>query len=312
LVTPTLALAMRGRVLPADDRRVLEAFAAQAAVVLDRERLREQAGEARQLEQGNAIRTALLAAVSHDLRTPLASIRAAVGSLRQTDVTWSSDDQAELLATVDVATDRLERLIDNLLDLSRLQAGAVRPLTRAVSLDEIVPRATEGVPRERIRIDVPETLPLVNTDPGLVERVVANVVENALRYAPPGVPVVVSASDFGHAVELRVVDRGPGVPDEAKARMFEAFQRLGDSPAGDGVGLGLAVARGFVEAVGGTLSADDTPGGGLTMVIALPTAELAAPAGDRPVEGSQRIDPTDGVEKPPQDGRAVSVRGAAP
>ncbi len=276
MVAPTLALAMRGRVLPADDRRVLEAFAAQAAAVLDRERLRRQAGEARQLEQGNAIRTALLAAVSHDLRTPLASIRAAVGSLRQTDVKWTAEDQAELLATVDVATGRLERLIDNLLDLSRLQAGAVRPLSRPVSLDEIVPRATEGVPRDRIRIDVPEALPLVNTDPGLVERVVANVVENALRYAPPGVPVVVSASDFGHWVELRVVDRGPGVPDEAKARMFEAFQRLGDSPAGDGVGLGLAVARGFVETVGGTLSAEDTPGGGLTMVISLPTVELAA------------------------------------
>ena len=276
MVSATLALAMRGRVLPADDRRVLEAFAAQAAVVLDRERLRQQAGEARQLEQSNAIRTALLAAVSHDLRTPLASIRAAVGSLRQTDVQWTVEDQAELLATVDVATGRLERLIDNLLDLSRLQAGAVRPLSRPVSLDEIVPRATEGVPRDRIRIDVPEALPLVNADPGLVERVVANVVENALRYAPPGVPVVVSASDFGHRVELRVVDRGPGVSDEAKASMFEAFQRLGDSPAGDGVGLGLAVARGFVEAVGGTLSAEDTPGGGLTMVISLPTVELAA------------------------------------
>ncbi|HEY9377610.1 MAG TPA: ATP-binding protein, partial [Jiangellaceae bacterium] len=210
------------------------------------------------------------------LRTPLASIRAAVGSLRQTDVQWTVEDQAELLATVDVATGRLERLIDNLLDLSRLQAGAVRPLSRPVSLDEIVPRATEGVPRDRIRIDVPEALPLVNADPGLVERVVANVVENALRYAPPGVPVVVSASDFGHRVELRVVDRGPGVSDEAKASMFEAFQRLGDSPAGDGVGLGLAVARGFVEAVGGTLSAEDTPGGGLTMVISLPTVELAA------------------------------------
>ena len=277
MVSPTLALAMRGRVLPADDRRVLEAFAAQAAVVLDRERLRQQASEARQLEQGNTIRTALLAAVSHDLRTPLASIRAAVGSLRQTDVKWSAEDEAELLATVDIATTRLERLIDNLLDLSRLQAGAVRPLTRPVSLDEIVPRAVEGVPPERIRIDVPEALPLVNTDPGLLERVIANVIENALRYGPPETPVVVSASDFGHTVELRVVDRGPGVPDDFKAKMFESFQRLGDSPAGEGVGLGLAVARGFVEAVGGSLMADDTPGGGLTMVVSLPTADLNVP-----------------------------------
>ena len=311
VVSPTLALAMRGRVLPADDRRVLEAFAAQAAVVLDRERLRKQAGEARQLEQGNAIRTALLAAVSHDLRTPLASIRAAVDSLRQTDVTWSPEDEAELLATIDVATGRLERLIDNLLDLSRLQVGALRPLTRPVSLDEIVPRATESVPRERIHIDVPETLPLVNTDPGLVERVVANVVENALRYSPPSIPVVVSASDFGRTVELRVVDRGSGVSDEDKTRMFEAFQRLGDSPAGDGIGLGLAVARGFVEAVGGTLAAEDTPGGGLTMVVSLPTAEptVAVPPGHL-VEGSGPIEPENSVEKPPQDGRAVSARKA--
>jgi two-component system, OmpR family, sensor histidine kinase KdpD len=288
MVSPTLALAMRGRVLPADDRSVLEAFAAQAAVVLDRERLRQQASEARQLEQGNTIRTALLAAVSHDLRTPLASIRAAVGSLRQTDVKWSAEDEAELLATVDIATTRLERLIDNLLDLSRLQAGAVRPLTRPVSLDEIVPRAVEGVPPDRIRIDVPEALPLVNTDPGLLERVIANVIENALRYGPPETPVVVSASDFGHTVELRVVDRGPGVPDDFKARMFESFQRLGDSPAGEGVGLGLAVARGFVEAVGGTLLADDTPGGGLTMVVSLPTADLSV-SPERPVSAPSDV-----------------------
>jgi two-component system sensor histidine kinase KdpD len=296
MVSPTLALAMRGRVLPADDRRVLEAFAAQAAVVLDRERLRLQASEARQLEQGNAIRTALLAAVSHDLRTPLAAIRAAISSLRQTDVTWSREDQAELLTTVDVATGRLQRLIDNLLDLSRLQAGALRPLTRPVSLDEIVPRATEGVARDRIRIDVPETLPLVNTDPGLVERSVANVVENALRYSPPDSPVVVSASDFGHTVELRIVDRGPGVPDDAKPRMFEAFQRMGDSPSGDGVGLGLAVARGFVEAVGGTLIAEDTPGGGLTMVVSLPTADQPAP----PPAAGLPVAPDEGAEAVPE------------
>jgi len=277
-VSSTLALAMRGRVLPADDRRVLEAFAAQAAVVLDRERLWQQASDARQIEQGNAIRTALLAAVSHDLRTPLASIRAAVSSLRQTDVTWSADDEAELLETVESATGRLERLIDNLLDLSRLQAGAVRPLTRRVSLDEIVPRATEGIPCDRIRIDVPETLPLVATDPGLVERSIANVVENALKYSPPDSLVLVTASALGPTVELRVVDRGTGVPDDAKERMFDAFQRLGDTPAGDGVGLGLAVARGLVNAVGGALVAEDTPGGGLTMVVSMPTADTASPA----------------------------------
>ena len=271
-VTSTLALAMKGRVLAASDRRVLEAFAAQAAIVLDRERLRQQADEARRREHGNTIRASLLAAVSHDLRTPLAMIRAAVSSLRQTDLTLSPEDQAELLATIESGTGRLERLIDNLLDLSRLRADAVRPLSRWVSLDEIVPRALEGVPRDRVRIDVPESLPLVHADPGLVERSIANVVENAVRYSPPDTPVLVTASTLGPVVEVRVVDRGPGVPDEAKPQMFESFQRLGDSPAGDGVGLGLAVARGLVDVVGGTLVAEDTPGGGLTMVVSLPAA----------------------------------------
>jgi two-component system sensor histidine kinase KdpD len=271
-VTSTLALAMKGRVLAASDRRVLEAFAAQAAIVLDRERLRQQADEARRREHGNTIRASLLAAVSHDLRTPLATIRAAVSSLRQTDLTLSPEDQAELLATIESGTGRLERLIDNLLDLSRLRADAVRPLSRWVSLDEIVPRALEGVPRDRVRIDVPESLPLVHADPGLVERSIANVVENAVRYSPPDTPVLVTASTLGPVVEVRVVDRGPGVPDEAKPQMFESFQRLGDSPAGDGVGLGLAVARGLVDVVGGTLVAEDTPGGGLTMVVSLPAA----------------------------------------
>jgi two-component system, OmpR family, sensor histidine kinase KdpD len=271
-VTSTLALAMKGRVLAASDRRVLEAFAAHAAIVLDRERLRQQADEARRREHGNTIRASLLAAVSHDLRTPLATIRAAVSSLRQTDLTLSPEDQAELLATIESGTGRLERLIDNLLDLSRLRADAVRPLSRWVSLDEIVPRALEGVPRDRVRIDVPESLPLVHADPGLVERSIANVVENAVRYSPPDTPVLVTASTLGPVVEVRVVDRGPGVPDEAKPQMFESFQRLGDSPAGDGVGLGLAVARGLVDVVGGTLVAEDTPGGGLTMVVSLPAA----------------------------------------
>jgi two-component system sensor histidine kinase KdpD len=272
-VTSTLALAMKGRVLAANDRRVLEAFAAQAAIVLDRERLRQQADEARRREHGNTIRASLLAAVSHDLRTPLATIRAAVSSLRQTDVTLSREDQAELLATIEDGTGRLERLIDNLLDLSRIRADAVRPLSRRVSLDEIVPRALEGVPRERIRIDVPENLPLVHADPGLVERSIANVVENAVRYSPPNTPVLVTASTLGPAVEVRVVDRGPGVPDDAKPQMFESFQRLGDTRAGDGVGLGLAVARGLIDLVGGTLVAEDTPGGGLTMVVSLPSAD---------------------------------------
>jgi two-component system, OmpR family, sensor histidine kinase KdpD len=269
-----LALALSGRVLPAGDRRVLGAFAAQAAVVLDRRRLSEEAAEARRLAEGNRIRTALLAAVSHDLRTPLAGIKAAVSSLRSEDISWSAEDEAELLAGIEDGADRLDHLIGNLLDMSRLQTGAVVPLVREFDLDEVVPMALRGVPGGSVRLDVPEELPMVHGDPGLLERALANVVENAVKYQVDG-PVLVSGSLLRltgepDRLELRVADHGPGIPDEAKDKVFEPFQRYGDTPRGVGVGLGLAVARGFVESMGGSLTAEDTPGGGLTMVFSLP------------------------------------------
>ncbi|KUO17635.1 sensor histidine kinase [Streptomyces dysideae] len=267
-----MALAMTGRVLPAEDRRVLAAFAAQAAVVLDRRRLREEAGQAKELAEGNRIRTALLAAVSHDLRTPLAGIKAAVSSLRSEDVAWSEEDQAELLEGIEEGADRLDHLVGNLLDMSRLQTGTVTPLFREIDLDEVVPMALGGVPEDSVELDIPETLPMVAVDPGLLERSVANLVENAVKYSPDGRTVLVAASAMADRVEVRVVDRGPGVPDEAKERIFAPFQRYGDAPRGAGVGLGLAVARGFAEAMGGTLNAEDTPGGGLTMVLTLRAA----------------------------------------
>ncbi|MBB6420101.1 ATP-binding protein [Streptomyces sp. AK010] len=269
-----MALALTGRVLPAEDRRVLAAFAAQAAVVLDRRRLQEEADRARTLAEGNRIRTALLAAVSHDLRTPLAGIKAAVTSLRSEDVEWSEEDRAELLEGIEEGADRLDHLVGNLLDMSRLQTGTVTPLIREIDLDEVVPMALGGVPEGSAGLDVPETLPMVAVDPGLLERAVANLVENAVKYSPPGAPVLVAASALADRVEVRVVDRGPGVPDEAKERIFEPFQRHGDAPRGAGVGLGLAVARGFAEAMGGTLNAEDTPGGGLTMVLTLRAAGI--------------------------------------
>ncbi|WP_419998488.1 ATP-binding protein [Streptomyces boninensis] len=273
-----LALALTGRKLPAADRRVLGAFAAQAATVLDRQRLAAQATEARKLAEGNRIRTALLAAVSHDLRTPLAAIKAAVSSLRSDDVAWSQEDEAELLESIEQGADRLDALVGNLLDMSRLQTGTVRPLVRAIDVDEVVPKALVGVPEGSVVLDIPETLPMVSVDPGLLERSVANVVENAVKYSAADEPVLVRASALGTRVELRVVDRGPGVPDDEKDRIFEPFQRYGDAPRGAGVGLGLAVARGFAEAMEGTLVAEDTPGGGLTMVLTLPVAATAPPA----------------------------------
>ncbi|MEE1751605.1 sensor histidine kinase KdpD [Streptomyces sp. SP18CS02] len=282
-----MALALSGRVLPAEDRRVLGAFAAQAAVVLDRQRLVDEAGEARRLAEGNKIRTSLLAAVSHDLRTPLAGIKAAVSSLRSDDVEWSEDDQAELLEGIEAGADRLDHLVGNLLDMSRLQTGTVTPLIRAVDLDEVVPMALGGVPDGSAELDIPETLPMVQVDKGLLERAVANIVENAVKYSPAGRTVTVAASTLGGRVELRVVDRGPGVPDDSKERIYEPFQRFGDAPRGAGVGLGLAVARGFVEAMGGTITAEDTPGGGLTMVLTLRAATATGPtsaAGTPPLE----------------------------
>ncbi|MFD4601165.1 ATP-binding protein [Streptomyces sp. NPDC058464] len=267
-----MTLALSGRVLPASDRRVLAAFAAQAAVVLERQRLQEEADQAKELAEGNRIRTALLAAVSHDLRTPLAGIKASVSSLRSDDVEWSEQDRAELLEAIEAGADRLDHLVGNLLDMSRLQTGTVTSIVREADLDEVVPMALGGIPEDSVELDVPETLPMVYVDKGLLERVVANVVENAVKYSPAETPVLVKASSIADRVEMRVVDRGPGVPDEAKERIFEPFQRYGDSPRGAGVGLGLAVARGFAEAMGGTLTAEDTPGGGLTMVLSLPLA----------------------------------------
>ncbi|WP_326651429.1 MULTISPECIES: sensor histidine kinase KdpD [unclassified Streptomyces] len=267
-----MALALSGRALPAEDRRVLAAFAAQAAVVLDRQRLVGQAEQARELAEGNRIRTALLAAVSHDLRTPLASIKASVTSLRSDDIDWSEEDRAELLAGIEEGADRLDNLVGNLLDMSRLQTGTVTPLIREIDLDEVVPMALGGVPEDSVVLDIREDLPMVSVDPGLLERAVANIVENAVKYSPESEPVLVSASAIANRVEVRVVDRGPGVPDEAKDRIFAPFQRYGDAPRGAGVGLGLAVARGFAEAIGGTLTAEDTPGGGFTMVLTLRSA----------------------------------------
>ncbi|MFD9974962.1 ATP-binding protein [Streptomyces sp. NPDC059017] len=278
-VGENMALALSGRVLPAEDRRVLGAFAAQAAVVLERQRLVHRAEEGRKLAEGNRIRTALLAAVSHDLRTPLAGIKAAVSSLRSDDVEWSENDRAELLAGIEAGADRLDHLVGNLLDMSRLQTGTVTPLIRGIDLDEVVPMALVGVPEGSVELDIPETLPMVHMDKGLLERAVANIVENAVKYSPDGTPVLVSASAHGGRVEVRVVDRGRGVPDDAKDGIFEPFQRYGDAPRGAGVGLGLAVARGFVEAMDGTLTAEDTPGGGLTMVLTLRSAPGTAAAG---------------------------------
>ncbi len=271
-INDKLALALRGPMLAASQRRLLEAFAVHAGGLIERERLSMEATAARRAAEGNNIRVSLLAAVSHDLRTPLSSIKAAAATLRQPDIAVSAQDRTALLTDIEESTDRLDGLIGNLLDMSRLQTGVVKPLALDLGLDEVIPLGVVGLPgRHRVTMDIPEDLPRAVADPGLLERVIANIVENALKYAADS-GVRISASALDTRVEIRVADNGRGVPDEAKAAIFEPFQRAGDSSRGNGIGLGLAVARGFVDAMGGTLEAEDTPGGGLTMVIALPLA----------------------------------------
>ena len=275
-----------------------------------------QTAEARRRAEATELRTALLAALGHDLRTPLTSIKAAVSSLRAKDLRLSDEDRNELLATVEESADRLTTLLDNLLDSSRLATGAVEPHIRPVGYDEVVARAMTGVEhRDQITVDVDEHLPEVLADAGLLERVVANVIDNAVRHGlrpvhagtgpahagtgpAAGEPAIaVRASALGTHAELRVVDHGPGLPKGTADTVFAPFQRLaGDRDTGVGLGLGLSVAKGFMDAMGGTITAEDTPGGGLTVVISLPTVGGQPASADgsaaepTPVEGPREKD----------------------
>ncbi|MCZ4500432.1 MAG: sensor histidine kinase KdpD [Marmoricola sp.] len=273
-----VTLALHGRLLEAEDHRLLGAFAAQVAVVLDRRRLAEEAAAAAPLAEANKMRTALLAAVGHDLRAPLAAAKAAVSGLRSPDIVLPEEDRGELLAAADESLDKLAGLVDNLLDMSRLQAGALSMAVEPVALDEVVARAVDDVVAgEPVGVDLAVDLPLVLADAGLVERVLANLVANAVRFSPAGTPPCVTGSHHGDRVQLRVVDRGPGIPESERDQVFLPFQRLGDTDNTTGIGLGLALSRGLAEAMGGTLEPEDTPGGGLTMVLTL----AAAPEQDR-------------------------------
>jgi two-component system sensor histidine kinase KdpD len=233
----------------------------------------QAAAEAAALAQVDRTRTALLAAVGHDLRTPLAAAKAAVSTLRSVDLVLVDDDRDELLATADESLDRLTVLIENLLDMSRLQAGAMAVVLRPVALDEVVSRALDDLGDGAAPVSLElSTVPDVEADPGLLERVLANLLANAIRFSPEGQPPRLSASSTGDTVEVRVVDRGPGIPADQREQVFLPFQRLGDTDNTTGVGLGLALSRGLAEAMGGTLTPVDTPGGGITMVLALRAA----------------------------------------
>ncbi|MDQ0632774.1 two-component system sensor histidine kinase KdpD [Arthrobacter pascens] len=272
------ALVLTGRTLPASDRRLLSAFAAHVTALQERKQLSMSRRENLRLAEGNTMRTAILRAVSHDLRTPLTGIKLAVSSLRQTGVRFTQEEEKEMLATIEDYTDRLDLLVGNLLDMSRITSDAVNPLLRPLRWYEVLPGALQGVPPGSVRVDLAPNMPEIDADAGMLERVIANIVENAHKYAPNSDIVIVgTVGGLGTATikgrptgELRIIDHGQGVPAENVVAMFRPFQRLDDIPSVTGVGLGLAVAKGFLEAMGGTLTAEPTPGGGLTMVIRLP------------------------------------------
>ncbi|MGH8952672.1 MAG: sensor histidine kinase, partial [Acidimicrobiia bacterium] len=285
-LTGDVALVILDGRLTADDRTVLRAFAAQMVQAIERAELEREAETAGSMAETDRLRTALLSAVSHDLRTPLATIKASLTSLLETGVEWTPEQVSSFIQTALEETERLNRLVGHLLDASRVQVGAVHVFFRPVGLDEVVASALAGTRQnERVTVEISESLPEVQTDPDLLERVVANLVENALTWSPSDQAVRISAGEVAGRIDLRISDRGPGIPIGARDQVFQPFQRMGDSPNLEGVGLGLAVARGLLEAMGNELVIEDTPGGGTTMVIALKIAGVI----EAPVQGAGMV-----------------------
>ena len=266
----TLYVPERTTVDDAVRRRFLPSVAALLAVALERDRLQGEALEAEALRRSDALKTALLRTVSHDLRSPLTAILASADALASPGLSLGADDRLGLAETIRAEASRLDRVVGQLLDLSRLEAGGAEPHRELWHADELVGQALAGLGRDaaRVRLEIPHDAPPVEVDAGQVERVLANLLANALRYSPPESGVVVRAERGATELRLHVVDRGPGLPDEQRDALFQPFRR---GAAGHGSGLGLAIARGFAEANGGRLWAQDDPGGG-HLVLALPLA----------------------------------------
>jgi len=271
-------LELHGGDLEASERRLLQVIATQLDAAIEHGALASAAEAADELAETDRVRSALLAAVGHDLRRPLTSASAAVSALRSPDVTLPPEQRAELLDTAAESLDALADLVTNLLDVSRLQAGALAVTLGPTDVADVVFPALDELelgPAE-VELDLADDLRPMLADAGLLQRVVVNLLANAVRHSPDGERVRVAASTFRGRTELRVVDRGPGIPPERRDEVFTPFQRLGDTDNETGLGLGLALSKGFVEGMDGSLEVEDTPGGGLTMVVTLPTAEEAA------------------------------------
>ncbi len=272
-------LVARGPVLNSDDHRILHAFTGQLSKALEQRRLRELATEADTLAKADELRTAILRAVSHDLRSPLAGIKASVSSLRQTDIEWPIETQREFLASIESETDRLTSIVTNLLDLSRIDAGVLQPSSREASIEEIIPSVVQGFGNRSLLIGIESTGSLedVYVDPALLERVLANLIDNALTWSGQDQPIVVRSHQSGNYVQVHIIDHGPGIPKDQKQKVRQAFHRLGDKRQHGGLGLGLAIADRLIVSMSGNLELRDTPGGGLTAVILLPVSRRFHP-----------------------------------
>jgi two-component system, OmpR family, sensor histidine kinase KdpD len=275
-IAPGVSLAINGPALTANDHRLLTAFMGQLSNALEQRELRQIAMEANALAKADELRTAILRAVSHDLRSPLASIKASVSSLRQPDIDWPQDVREDFLAAIETDTDRLTGIITNLLDLSRIEAGVLRPVLRKVSLEEILPTAVQGLDTQRITIDVPHDLSDMDSDPALLERVLANLMGNALTWSPADKPIIVRAHERDNFIQIHIIDYGIGIPHNQRASVLQPFHRLNDTTSSGGLGLGLAIADRLIASMNGRLELRDTPGGGLTAVVIVPSARDAS------------------------------------
>ncbi|HEX6221631.1 MAG TPA: ATP-binding protein [Acidimicrobiia bacterium] len=263
-------VAVSGGPLDAVDERILAATATELRAVIDRAELANHVAEVGALEKANELRTALLRAVSHDLRSPLSAIQASVTSILQEDVQWPPEEQREFLQTISEETERLNRVVSDLLDAGRLQTGTVQVQKRPTGIEDVVSTVATAfrVQRHRLSMDTEVELPDVSTDPALLERIVENLVRNALDHSPPETPVRVTAGMVGDRIDLRIIDRGPGIDPDTRQMVFEPYRTLDDSHMA-GVGLGLAVAKGLADALGHQIMVDDTPGGGTTMILSV-------------------------------------------